>query len=147
MSARKTGKQRWMDGDPRWRRPRQDGSLSPKDGSPQSTPEPRSSSRATSGASAREWRKRKSLPFRLLGELAFLHLVEERVFPEEEAGRPRADERGDDEEPELGDRGRIRPHPDQRRPDRARRVDRGAGDVDADQMDDDERSEEHTSEL
>src|SRR5574337_1220417 len=136
MSARKAGKRRWVGApvaptSPRW-------VVVAKRRLPQSTPEPRSSSRATSGAPAREWRKGKCLPFRLLGELAFLHLGEERVFPEEEASRPGADERGDDEEPKLGDRGRIRPHPDERRTARARRVDRGAGDVDADQMDDDE---------
>jgi hypothetical protein len=65
--------------------------------------------------------------------------VQERAFAVEDASQPRAGQGRDDEEPELRDRPRVRVHSDQRRPDRARRIDRRAGDVDADQMDHDQR--------
>ena len=56
----------------------------------------------------------------------------------EEARGAGADQGRDDEQPELGDRAGVRRDADQRRADRAGRIDRGAGDVDADQMNGDQ---------
>ena len=52
---------------------------------------------------------------------------------------PRADQRGEDEQPHLAERGWIGPGADQRRPERTGRIQRRAGDVQAPKMDCDQR--------